>query len=135
MDERRTIEAAKRGDPQAERALYDANVDRIWRLSYRMTRDEALAEDMVQETFLKAFSKLSDFRGEAAFSSWLHGIAVSLILNMLRDTAKRRRHEDLHEDLTVLAAASRTEQPDLRRHLNRAVASLDDVHRLVFVMH
>jgi RNA polymerase sigma-70 factor (ECF subfamily) len=135
VDERRLIRAAQRGEARAERALFEAHVDRIWRLTYRMTGDEALAEDMVQETFVRAFERLDGFRGDAAFSSWLHTIAVSVTLNALRKTKRTRDHELAREDMGDLAAASPGPDGGLRRDLDRAVASLDDNHRMVFVMH
>jgi RNA polymerase sigma-70 factor (ECF subfamily) len=64
------------GDPAAERSLYDAHVDRIYRLAYRMTGDDDLAQEFTQETFIRAFDRLKQFRGDAALSTWLHSIAV-----------------------------------------------------------
>jgi len=135
VEERRLVQAAQRGDARAERALFEAHVERIWRLAFRMTGDEALAEDMVQETFVRAFERLDGFRGDAAFSSWLHAIAVSVTLNQLRKTRRVRDHELAREDMGELAAVGAAPDCDLRRDLDRAVAALDDNHRVVFVMH
>src|SRR5262245_11090186 len=62
------------GDPQAERELYDANVDRVYRLVYRMVGDSELASDYTQDTFIRAFERLSSFRGESALSTWITAI-------------------------------------------------------------
>ncbi len=135
MEERRLIQDVKRGVASAERALFETHVDRVWRLAFRMTGDEALTEDIVQDTFIRAFGNLADFRGDAAFSSWLHAIAVSVTLNVLRKTRRLRDHELPREDMTTLSAVRAGPDHDLRRDLDRAVASLDENHRLVFVMH
>ena len=66
MTERDLIERARNGDRAAEREIYDGHVDRIYRLAYRMCGRADLAEDFVQETFVKAFGALDGFRGEAA---------------------------------------------------------------------
>ena len=66
MSERELIERARNGDRTAEREIYDAHVDRVFRLAYRMCGRDDLAEDFVQETFVKAFGALDRFRGDAA---------------------------------------------------------------------
>lgn len=135
MNESRLIRNAIRGDARAERALFDAHVDRIWRLTCRMTGDEALAEDLTQEAFVRAFDRLDSFRGDASFGTWLHAVAVSVTLNALPKHRRRGDHESAREDLSDLPAAVPAADPGLERDLDRAVASLDDRHRLVFVMH
>ena len=62
MDESRLISRARAGDAAAERELYERHVDRIYRLAYRMTGDETMAEDCTQETFIRAWLK--------SFSAW-----------------------------------------------------------------
>jgi len=123
------------GDAAAERQLYDQHVDRVFRLAYRMTGDETLAEDATQDTFIRAFDRLGDFRGDGAFGGWLHRIATTVILGHLRKRKRVRNWEAPQEDVTVYAGTASDGDPDLRRNLGRAVAELDDNHRLVFVMH
>lgn len=123
------------GDALAERKLYDTHVDRVFRLAYRMTGDATQAEDLTQDTFIRAFDRLADFRGESAFAGWLHRVATSVILTALQQRKRRQSVESLQEDMTELPSASRAEDPDLRRTLARAVSELDDSQRLVFVMH
>ncbi|MGI8818758.1 MAG: RNA polymerase sigma factor [Gemmatimonadales bacterium] len=92
------------GDPSAERALYDAHVDRVFRLVYRMAGDLDRAQDYTQETFIKAFSRLGEFRGEAALSTWLGSIAISIALNGLRKVKRSMEREVvLDEALTSVA--------------------------------
>lgn len=129
------IERAREGDELAYRALYDAHVDRIYRLAYRMAGDDDLAKDFTQEAFLRAFDKLDQFRGDAAFSTWLHSIAVSVSLNGLRKVDRHRKRERSLEDAAPLATANRRVDPGVRDRLNDAVDELPDIYRTVFLMH
>jgi RNA polymerase sigma-70 factor (ECF subfamily) len=135
VDETSLIARAVRGDAAAERALYDAHVDRIYRLAFRLTGDGDAARDVTQDTFIRAFSRLGEFRGESALGSWLHSIAFSVGMNAVR-TAKRRaaRVEPIEGGLAV-AATSRRAEPDLRERLAEAIDGLPDGYRAVFVMH
>ena len=89
--QRALIDRARRGDPAAHQALYDAHVDRVYRLAFRLTGAEHLARDVTQDVFTRAFSGLEGFRGDSAFSTWLHQIAVSLATDFIQ----RQRHGDL----------------------------------------
>ena len=135
MNDRELIRRILRGDAEAERQLYDAHVDRIFRLAYRLTGDSTLAEDVTQETFIRAFDRLADFRGDGAFGGWLHRVATSVIFSALRKRNRVQEFEQPQEDLSMYGTVDRKGDPELRRRLARAVASLDDNHRLVFVMH
>lgn len=135
MDEREVIARVRAGDGAAERALYEAHVDRVYRLAYRMAGDDELARDFTQETFIRAFERLDSFRGEAALSTWLHAIATSVVLNGLR---KVKRARDRETDLGAadgVAGAGRAAEPDLKDRLHRAIDDLPERYRLVFVMH
>jgi RNA polymerase sigma-70 factor, ECF subfamily len=135
VDERALIARALGGDPAAERSLYDTHVERVYRLAYRMAGDDALAQDFVQDTFVRAFSRLGDFRGEAAFGTWLTSIAVSVSINGLR---KVRRFREREVDLDAAADVGhrpRLSEPDLKERLWRAVDDLPTGYRTVFVMH
>src|SRR6266516_6913814 len=72
-------------------ALPISHVDRVYRLAYRLAGDDALAREFTQDTFVRAFERLSSFRGEAKLSTWMHAIATSVVLNGLRKV-KRLRH-------------------------------------------
>lgn len=135
MTERDLITRILAGDGDAERELYDRYVDRVYRLAYRMTGDAAAAEDAVQDTFIRVFDRLGDFRGEGAFGGWLHRVATTVVLGHLRRRRQVRRVETPHEDIAVLPARTAPRDPDLRRRIDGAVSHLDDNHRLVFVMH
>jgi RNA polymerase sigma-70 factor, ECF subfamily len=123
------------GDPSAERVLYDTHVDRVFRLVYRMAGDLDRAQDYTQETFIKAFEKLREFRGEAARSTWLGSIAISITLNGLRKVRRLRDREVNLDDSTPVAPAARQAEPDLKERLSRAIDDLPEGYRAVFVMH
>ena len=116
------IRRVLRGEPAAERELYDTHVDRVYRLAYRMAGDEDLAREFTQETFIRAFQRLKDFRGDAALGTWIHTIAVSVALNGLRKASRfRKREVDI--------------EPKLAQRLRGAIDSLSERCRTVFIMH
>ena len=104
MIDKSLIQRAANGDPSAQRTLYDAHVDRIYRLAFRMAGDDDLARDFTQETFIRAFSRLQDFRGDSAFSTWLHTIATTVSLNGLRKVRRIRTREEGIESADALGA-------------------------------
>ena len=135
MDERQMIERVLAGDATAERSLYDTHVDHIYRLAYRMTGDETMAADCTQDTFIRAFDRLTDFQGRAALSTWLHAIGVSVVLNRLRKVKRLRRREAELDNLPLGAAAVRPADLELKIRLHTAIDKLEDSLRLVFIMH
>jgi RNA polymerase sigma-70 factor, ECF subfamily len=135
VDERELILRAREGDAVAERELYDAHVDRVFRLAYRVTGDETLAQDVTQDTFVRAFERLHEFRGESVLSTWLYAIANSVALNTLRKVKRIRTRElDLEHGEVVSGSPARAE-PDLKERLHRAIDALPEKYRVVFVMH
>jgi RNA polymerase sigma-70 factor, ECF subfamily len=123
------------GDAAAERELYETYVDRIYRLTFRLAGDDELARDFTQATFIRAFEKIGSFRGESSLSTWLHSIGLSVALNGLRKTKRiRNREGPMEEGLTVGVTPIQAE-PDLKERLARAIDSLSDKYRAVFVMH
>lgn len=135
LDDRELIGRILAGDAAAERELYDRHVERVFRLAYRMSGDATQAEDLTQDTFIRAFDRLADFRGDGPFGGWLHRVATSVILSALQQRKRRQGVESLRDELPERPAAGGERDPDLRRRLHRAIDGLDDNHRLVFVMH
>jgi len=135
LEERRLINRILAGDAAAERQLYEAHVDRVFRLAYRMAGDATQAEDLTQDAFIRAFDRLADFRGDAPFAGWLHRVATSVILTGLRRRKRVQEVESIRDDLEWAAGPGPTTDPELQRSIDRAVGSLDENHRLVFVMH
>ena len=134
MDEHELIARVRAGEPAAERALYDAHVDRVYRLAYRLAGDDELARDFTQETFIRAFDRLHTFRGDSRFSTWLHAITTSVALNGLRKV-KRFRSETSLEAAEGVVSGGRTAEPDLKVRLHAAIDALPDRYRMVVVMH
>ncbi|MDP2480294.1 MAG: RNA polymerase sigma factor [Candidatus Palauibacterales bacterium] len=135
MHEPELIERVLAGDAAAERTLYDAHVDRIYRLAYRMTGEDDLAQDCTQETFLRAFERLAEFRGDSALGTWLHTVATSVVLNALRKRKRRWRREVAMEKAGPLGRREIGEDVGLRQRLHAAIDDLPDKYRMVFVMH
>ncbi len=135
MQDRELVARAASGDPDAQRALYDAHVDRVYRLAYRMAGDDDLARDFTQDTFIRAFGKLGEFRGESSFGTWLHTIAMSVALNGLRKVKRLRTRETSLEGAESLGVTPRVADPDLRDRLHAAIDALPQGYRTVFVMH
>jgi RNA polymerase sigma-70 factor (ECF subfamily) len=129
------VRRAQAGDPDAFEVVYRAHSGRIYALCLRMTADAAAATELVQDVFVRAWEKLDTFRGESAFSSWLHRLAVNVVL-MARRSAARRGEEPLGEDDGPLPPpATRTATPELHMDLERAIASLPPMARQVLVLH
>ena len=137
MIEREVIARAAAGDPAAQRTLYEEHVDRIYRLAFRLAGDDDLARDFTQEAFIRAFDRLGDFRGDSAFGTWLHAIAVSVSLNGLRKVKRIHARETAIDDVDALRLGStpRRADPDLRDRLAKAIDGLPPGYRTVFLMH
>lgn len=110
-------------------------MDRVHRVAVRLAGDEDLARDLTQEAFIRAFQRLGEFRGESAFSTWLHAIVVSVSLNGLRKVKRLRTRETVLEDAESLGVSPRQVDPDLRDRLYRAIDALPEGYRTVFVLH
>lgn len=135
MTELELVERAQTGDQRAFRTLYDMNVDRIYRLAYRMAGEDDLAMDFTQEAFVRAWNRLDQFRGDAAFSTWLHSITVSVALNGLRKVDRHRKRERSLEDAAPVAASNPIAEPGVRERIQEAVDALPEIYRTVFLMH
>jgi RNA polymerase sigma-70 factor, ECF subfamily len=134
--EAQLIRDVLRGDARAERTLYDAHVRRVYALCYRIAGGDAeLAQDFTQLAFVRAFDRLSHFRGQSAFGTWLHAVAVSVALNGMRTVRRQReREEELPPDFAV-AVPERHAEPDLKDRLRAAIAALPEMYRVVFLMY
>jgi RNA polymerase sigma-70 factor (ECF subfamily) len=132
------VARAARGDRQAFERIYRKHVDRIYSLCTRMVGDRSRAEELTQDAFVRAWEKLDQFRGDSAFSTWLHRLAVNVVLND-RQTEKRRRdrHDDSIEDVDAvpLGETKSVPMPGLSIDLERAIAKLPAGARKVFVLH
>ena len=134
-DQRALVERAQCGDASAHRALYEAHVDRIYRLTFRITGREELARELTQDTFVRAFAGIAAFRKESAFGTWLHSIAVSVTLNELKRRKRQSAREAPLEDALTIARTAPDSDPVLRERMAEAVAALPAGCRAVFMMH
>ncbi len=133
------VDDVRSGNRRAYTELMRRHQEKIYWVARRMVRTHADADDIVQETFIKAFLSLGDFRGEAGFYTWLYRIAVNLSLNALR---KRHIVEYLREsELAQKVFPASKEDPyrdlvakELESQLARAVEKLPDKQRAVFIM-
>lgn len=142
LSEAQAIERAKQGDAEAFEALYHLHKRRVYSLCLRMTSNAAEAEDLAQEAFLQLFRKVSTFRGESAFSTWLHRLAVNVVLMHLRK--KGLAVVPLEDQVETEEETPRKElgAPDLslagsidRLNLQNAIEALPTGYRTIFVLH
>ena len=135
VDEPELIQRVLAGDRTAARALYDAHAPRVHRLVHRLCGDEDLAQDMTQDTFVKAFAQLRNFRGDAALSTWLHRIAVTVTMNGMRKV-KRFRERETDMDLELAAPGHHgAEHVDVRARVAAAIDALPEIYRTTLIMH
>jgi len=124
VDERELIAKVRAGDGAAERALYDAHVDRVYRLAYRLAGDDDLGARIHPGHVRPRVRTAGRVSGEAKLSTWLHAITTSVVLNGLRKVKRfRQREADLDEAATT-SAAGRAAEPDLKRRLAQAIDGL-----------
>jgi RNA polymerase sigma-70 factor (ECF subfamily) len=132
------VARAARGDRQAFERLYRLHVNRVYSLCARMVGDRTRAEELTQDAFVRAWEKLDQFRGDSAFGTWLHRLAVNVVLNDRQTESRRRgRQDDSIEDVDTMAHDSvrAAVQPGLSIDLERAIAGLPPGARKVFVLH
>jgi RNA polymerase sigma-70 factor (ECF subfamily) len=142
LSEAEAIERAKSGDAEAFEVLYNLHKRRVYSLCLRMTTNTAEAEDLTQEAFLQLFRKIGTFRGESAFSTWLHRMAVNVVLMRLRkkglqvvpieetvETEEETPKKELGGQDPVLAGSID------RLEMQKAVDNLPPGYRTIFVLH
>ena len=132
-DEAGWIEKAKQADAGAFEKLYRMHIDKIYGLCLRMTGNVAEAEDCAQEAFIQAWNKLDKFRGESAFATWLHRIAVNSVLGRMRKSKREQDRIQLAGEAQV-SPASQADSGELR-DLSDAVNRLPEGARHVFVLY
>ena len=128
------VDLAARGDRRAFERLYHANVDRVYSVCVRMTGDRATAEELTQDVFVRAWEKLALFRGESAFSTWLHRLAVNVVLTARKSAGRRTAHAGGGDDV-IDATPGRPLATGDRMDLEAAIAQLPPGARRVFVLH
>lgn len=127
------VARAARGDVRAFEDLYSAHLPRVHSLVRRMTggRD---ADELTQDVFVRVWQKLATFRGESSFTTWLHRLAVNVVIERFRtDSARRQRLHDGEQIFERLTGPSAS--PDLPMDFETALEKLPDGAREVFVLH
>jgi RNA polymerase sigma-70 factor, ECF subfamily len=130
-NERDLVRRARAGDVAAFETLYRATVSRVYALCLRMVGNVHLAEELTQESFLRAWQRLASFRGDSAFSTWMHRVAVNVVLGHQRRPSWRRETSSETALEAVPSAVSVAGAVDLER----AIAGLPRRARQVFVLH
>jgi RNA polymerase sigma-70 factor (ECF subfamily) len=128
------VDRARIGDVGAFEELYRATVGRIHGLCLRMCGDSHLAEELTQESYIRAWKKLDTFRGDSLFSTWLHRVAVNVVLGHLRSAGRRSVFEVVDDQADQTHAVVR-HNPQTTLDLERAIAGLPPRARTVFVLH
>jgi RNA polymerase sigma-70 factor, ECF subfamily len=134
VNESQLIARVLAGDRLAGRALYDTHAPRVYSLAYRLSGDQEKARELTQDTFIRAFARLSQFRGDAAFSTWLHRIVVTIVSNARRSELRLGREVALDEADLIEAAVTEAD-PDLKECIARAVDGLSEAYRTTLIMH
>src|SRR5213083_1806878 len=133
---------ARQGDSDAFRALVERHSRSVFRLAYRMTGNEQDAEDVVQESFLRAYRQLGRFESRANFGTWLYRIVANCSVDLMR--AKQARHDQAHaEPLETAAGTSAVDAPDperlatsaeINRRVQDALGALSPLERAAFTL-
>ena len=140
--EAQLIARAQQGDEGAFAALFETHKRRVYSLCLRMTGDTAEAEDLSQEAFLQLFRKIATFRGESAFSTWLHRLVVNVVLMHLRKKGLQQvslDEVDTSQDEPIKREYGGDDKRLLhsidRITLTQAITELPPGYRAVFVLH
>jgi len=129
------VALAAAGDRRAFERVYRTHADRVYSLCMRMVQDRGRAEELTQDVFVRVWEKLSLFRGESAFGTWLHRMAINVVLNERRADGRREGRRMVVEDLDLLSDENGGLQPGLAIDLESAIALLPRGARTVFVLH
>jgi RNA polymerase sigma-70 factor (ECF subfamily) len=127
------VALAAQGDTGAFERVYRAHLGRVYNLARRMAGAEA-ADELTQDVFVRVWQKLGTFRGDASFTTWLHRLAVNVVIERFRtDQARRARLMDGEDIFAVLAGPADTR--DIGLDFETALEKLPDGAREIFVLH
>lgn len=133
-----TVEAlvarAQQGDAGAFEAVYRRTADRVYAVCLRMCGSAEEAAERVQDTYVRAWERLGSFRAESLFSTWLHRLAVNVVLESRRSLGRRRARELSEPEMERFTHAAVAAMPGTRVDLERAIAALPEKAREVLVL-
>ena len=131
-----TIDRAQRGDVDAFELIYNEHSGRVYALCLRLMGGEQMAAtELMQDVFIRAWKSLGRFRGESAFSSWLHRLAINAMLENARGDKRRIARVFPMEDTSQIGAFAPPDSIDERMDLESAIAKLPPGARTAFVLH
>lgn len=122
-------------DRAFERDVYEQHVDRIYRLALRMTGHASMAEDLTQDVFVRAFDRMHQFRGDSGLGTWLHRVAISVILNAVKKRQVTSARELPLEPTAMAPSNSGAIELDVRDRVRAAVAQLPEELRVVVLLY
>jgi RNA polymerase sigma-70 factor, ECF subfamily len=135
-NQRQLVDAARRGERDAFRALFETFKDRVYSIALRFTGDESLAMDIAQDVFVKLFASIGEFRGDAAFATWVYRLVVNQCLDHRRRSWRMLPIAD--DLLSVLRAPGdsldRMLQSEMRERVRKAVDKLPAELKMVIVL-
>ncbi|HWR17356.1 MAG TPA: RNA polymerase sigma factor [Terriglobales bacterium] len=144
LSDQEIIRKAQTGDVESLATIFDTHRRRVFNLCFRMLRDRSDAEDLTQDVFVQVFRKIHTFRGQSAFSTWLHRLAVNMVLMEIRSRKTQRYSliplESKSDEDDSFHEQFGREDADLRASLDRitiedALSELPPGYRLVFLLH
>lgn len=133
--DRELVARASDGEVEALEALYHRHVNRVYALCLRMTADERAAEELTQDVWVRVWRKLDGFRGDAAFTTWLHRVTTNLVRDRGRARSRRREHERLTDDPGRHDRGAEPRSFEERAALETAIRGLPERARHVFVLY
>ncbi|HEX2960135.1 MAG TPA: RNA polymerase sigma factor [Chitinispirillaceae bacterium] len=125
-----TVRRAKSGDKKAFKSLYDWYAPFVWRVAFKMSQSEDLAQEIVQETFIRIHISLKHFRAESALSTWIYRIVYNAANSCLSKVTKIKMNEP-YED--TLAGSYRSDSYDEREMMNQILSTLTSQERFLLV--
>lgn len=132
-EEQQLVLRCKNGDHTAYEKLYRANIGKVYALCLRMCGQKELAEDLAQESFIRAWQKLDSFRGDSAFSSWLYRLTSNVVIGQLRKSSKW--HEENFDDHAHEQILGVQNSENNRADIEKALQALPDQSRAVLIMY
>jgi len=135
VNETELIAGSLGGDRAAARELYDRHAPRVFRLIYRLVGNEDLAAEYTQDTFVRVFQRLGQFRGESAFSTWVHAVAMSSALTGMRRVKRLRAREAELDEADMVSTPAPGGDPHLRKRLQEELERLPERLRTMVILH
>ena len=129
------VRRVQAGDVEAFEPLYRSHVDRVYALCLRMSDSSTEAAELTQDVFVRCWERLGSFRGHSRFGTWLHRVAVNVVLEHIRTRNRREARVEPTDDPEMLGGGATERSDDTRMDLERAVRELPPKARAVFILH